>query len=100
MILKLKNRAKTILSDLEGVYELTPNLYSGLPIWKMVGGSHEIKASSNTWYIWLGGSNTKFYTSNQPYAKERMPDDPNYNWYIYDGGWKKTALGDVHIQGI
>ena len=101
MIVTFKNRAKTVFSHLEGVYELTANLASGLPKWKMVGERHEIRShSSYEWYIYQDGSNNKLYTNNQPYANERMPDDPNYNWKMYDRGWKNTAPGDVNIQGI
>ena len=101
MILTLKNRAKAVNPNSEGVYELTPDLSYGLPIWKKAGGSHEIKASGKTWRIWKdGSSNINLHPLSQPYAFERMPDDPNYNWYDYDGDWKKTASGDVNIQGI
>ena len=98
--LTLKNDAKTKWSIFEGFYEVTPDLQNGSPKWKMMDGPHEIEPIGNMWYIRQDGSNSKLSTQDQPYANERMPDDPKYNWKIRDGGWKNTAPGDVNIQGI
>ena len=96
----LANDAKAKWEGLEGIYEISPTLESGLPKWKMLGGPHEIESLNNMWYIRQDGSNEKFYTHDQPLANERLPDDPLYNWKMHDGsGWVVTTSGDVKIQG-
>ena len=96
----LANDAKAKWRGLEGIYELSQDLESSLPKWKMIGGPHEIESLNNMWYVRQDGSNQKFYTHDQPLANERLPDDPIYNWKMYDGsGWVVTTKGDVKIQG-
>ena len=96
----LKNDAKERWTLLEGLYELSTDLENGLPKWKMMGGAHEIVSVNNMWYIRQDGSNQKFYTHDQPHANERLPDDSDYNWKMYDGSqWVETASGDVKIKG-
>ena len=96
----LKNDAKTKWSIFEGYYEHTPDLQNGLPKWKKMDGPHEIEPIGNMWYIRQDGTNSKFSTQDQSHAIDRMPDDSNYKWKMFDGSnWAETASGDVKIRG-
>ena len=63
MTLTLKNDVKTKLNyaTLEGIYELSPNLFNGRPKWNKIGGDHVIRSGSTlgsggyNWFIMQDG---------------------------------------------
>ena len=100
MTVTLKNDAKTTYPELEGIYELSPELHQGKPQWKIRGGGpYAIRfyTSTDYWYVVESGIPPRLYTKGQKNLN-LLPDDTTYKWHYVVGG-AETAPGDVTIRG-
>ena len=111
MTVTLKNDVKTELkyATLEGIYELSPNLYKGKPQWNIIEGDHVIRSGSTlgsggyNWFIMQDGKSwqTRIHSNEGQFGG--MPYDTNYKKFKYHNGTclcLDATSEDVIIQGI